>query len=99
MYYRIRDLREDTDELKELLLEWKNLQQSELAQFGIKQSDEQLVFTYIDRKGNINQQLHTGYLNCRMKSIERRHQLLTHATPHKLQHTGATLAKQSGVAL
>ena len=34
-----------------------------------------------------------------MKSIERRHKHLTHATPHKLRHTGATLAKQAGVAL
>ena len=29
-----------------------------------------------------------------MKSVERRHKELTHATPHKLRHTGATLAKQ-----
>ncbi|MDH6363480.1 integrase [Enterococcus sp. PF1-24] len=86
-------------ELKELLLEWKNQQQSELAQFGIKQSDEQLIFTYIDRKGNINQPLHTDYLNYRMKSIERRHKHLAHATPHKLRHTGATLARQSGTSL
>ena len=86
-------------QLKELLLEWKNQQQSELAQFGIKQSDEQLVFTYIDRKGNINQPLHTDYLNYRMKSIERRHKHLAHATPHKLRHTGATLARQSGISL
>ncbi len=34
-----------------------------------------------------------------MNSIERRHKHLTHATPRKLRHTGATLAKQSGVAL
>lgn len=86
-------------ELKELLLEWKNQQQSELAQFGIKQSGEQLVFTYIDRKGNLNQPLHTDYLNYRMKSIERRHKHLAHATPHKLRHTGATLARQSGTSL
>ena len=29
-----------------------------------------------------------------MKSIRKRHKELTHATPHKLRHTGATLAKQ-----
>lgn len=34
-----------------------------------------------------------------MKSIERRHKHLTHAMPHKLRHTWATLTKQSGVAL
>lgn len=86
-------------ELKELLLQWKTRQEVELAQFGIKQTDEQLLFTYIDNQGNINQPLHTDYLNYRMKSIERRHPNLAHATPHKLRHTGATLAKQSGVPL
>lgn len=34
-----------------------------------------------------------------MKSIERRHKHLAHATPHKLRHTGATLARQSGISL
>ena len=86
-------------ELKELLIEWKKQQEIELAQFGIKQTDEQLVFTYIDRNGNINQPLHTDYLNYRMKSIENRHKHLAHATPHKLRHTGATLARQSGISL
>lgn len=86
-------------ELKELLLEWKKQQQIELAQFDIKQTEEQLVFTFNDRKGNIKQPLHTDYLNYRMKSIERRHKNLAHATPHKLRHTGATLARQSGISL
>ena len=34
-----------------------------------------------------------------MKSIRKRHKELTHATPHKLRHTGATLAKQAGLSL
>ena len=34
-----------------------------------------------------------------MKSIRKRHKELTHATPHKLRHTGATLAKQAGMSL
>ena len=34
-----------------------------------------------------------------MKSIRKRHKELTHATPHKLRHTGATLAKKSGMSL
>ena len=34
-----------------------------------------------------------------MKSIRKRHKELTHATPHKLRHTGATLAKQTGMSL
>ena len=34
-----------------------------------------------------------------MKSIRKRHKELAHATPHKLRHTGATLAKKSGMSL
>ncbi|CAD5897362.1 Phage integrase family protein [Carnobacterium maltaromaticum] len=87
------------NELKNLLQTWKTQQQLDLAQFEIEQTDEQLVFTFFDNKGNINQRLHTDYLNYRMNSIERRHKHLAHATPHKLRHTGATLAKKSGIAL
>ncbi|MBE9909406.1 site-specific integrase [Enterococcus casseliflavus] len=87
------------NELKRLLQQWKVQQKEELAKFEIEQIEEQLLFTFFDAKGNNNQRLHTDYLNYRMKSIERRHKHLTHATPHKLRHTGATLAKQSGVAL
>ncbi|EMC00320.1 phage integrase family integrase/recombinase, partial [Streptococcus mutans NFSM1] len=57
----------------------------ELAKFNIIQSDEQYVFTYIDTKGNVNSPLHADYLNNKMKSVERRHKELTHATPHKLR--------------
>lgn len=84
------------NELKQLLQQWKVQQKEELAQFEIEQTEEQLLFTFFDDKGNINQRLHTDYLNYRMKSIERRHKHLTHATPHKLRHTGATLAKKAG---
>ena len=34
-----------------------------------------------------------------MKSIRKRHKELAHATPHKLRHTGATLATQAGMSL
>jgi len=34
-----------------------------------------------------------------MKSIRKRHKGLVHASPHKLRHTGATLAKQAGMSL
>ena len=51
-------------------------------------------------KGNVNSPLHSDYLNKhsdylnnKMKSVQRRHPELKHATPHKLRHTGATLAK------
>ncbi len=58
-----------------------------------------LLITYIDTKGNVNSCLHTDYLNYRMKSVKRRHPELKHATPHKLRHTGATLAKKEGMSL
>lgn len=86
-------------ELADLLRAWKKQQKLELAKFNIIQSDEQYVFTYIDTKGNVNSPLHAYYLNNKMKSVERRHKGLTHATPHKLRHTGATLAKQFGTSL
>ena len=60
---------------------------------------KQFVFTYIDTRGNINKPLHADYLNNKMKSIRKRHKELAHATPHKLRHTGATLAKQAGFSL
>ena len=37
--------------------------------------------------------------NNKMKSIRKRHKELAHATPHKLRHTGATLAKQAGTSI
>lgn len=58
-------------ELKILLQQWKVQQKEELAQFEIEQTEEQLVFTFFDDKGNVNQRLHTNYLNYRMNSIER----------------------------
>lgn len=60
---------------------------------------EQFVFTYIDTRGNINKPLHADYLNNKMKSIRKRHKELAHATPHKLRHTGATLARRAGTSL
>jgi phage integrase family integrase/recombinase len=86
-------------ELADLLQSWKKQQKNELAKFGIIQSDEQYVFTYIDTQGNVNSPLHSDYLNNKMKSVKRRHKELTHATPHKLRHTGATLAKQAGTSI
>jgi integrase len=87
------------NELSDLLQEWKKQQKIELAKFNIIQTPDQYVFTYIDTKGNVNSRLHADYLNNKMKSVKRRHPELAHATPHKLRHTGATLAKQAGVSL
>ena len=86
-------------DLLQLLKNWKEQQRYELAKFGIISNPEQFVFTYIDTKGNINKPLHADYLNNKMKSIRKRHKELAHATPHKLRHTGATLAKQAGMSL
>ena len=86
-------------ELTNLLSSWKIQQKQELAKFNIIQVDEQYVFTYIDSKGNVNSRLHADYLNNKMKTVKRRHPELTHATPHKLRHTGATLARLSGVSI
>lgn len=86
-------------ELTDLLQEWKKQQKNELAKFNIIQTPNQYVFTYIDTKGNVNSCLHADYLNNKMKSVKRRHPELAHATPHKLRHTGATLAKQAGTSM
>ena len=86
-------------ELTDLLQEWKKQQKIELAKFNIIQTPDQYVFTYIDTKGNVNSCLHADYLNNKMKSVKRRHPELAHATPHKLRHTGATLAKQAGTSM
>lgn len=86
-------------ELMELLANWKVRQQEELELFGLRQTQKQFVFTYNDRANNINLPLHTDYLNYRMKSVRKRHPELAPASPHKLRHTGATLAKRAGVSL
>ena len=86
-------------ELLEILEKWKIQQQEELKLFGIRQTQKQFVFTYNDRTNNINKPLHTDYLNYRMKSVRKRHPKLSPASPHKLRHTGATLAKQAGISL
>lgn len=86
-------------ELMELLANWKVKQQEKLKLFGLRQTQKQFVFTYNDRTNNINLPLHIDYLNYRMKSVRRRHPELAPASPHKLRHTGATLAKQAGVSL
>ena len=88
-----------SNDLLQLLTSWKKQQKYELAKFGIMQTSDQLVFTYIDTKGNVNSPLHVDYLNNKMNSVKRRHPKLKHATPHKLRHTGATLAKKAGMSL
>lgn len=88
-----------SNDLLQLLTSWKEQQRYELAKFGIISNPEQFVFTYVDTRGNINKPLHADYLNNKMKSIRKRHKELAYATPHKLRHTGAKLAKQAGMSL
>ncbi len=86
-------------ELMVLLTNWKKEQQEELKLLGLRQNKKQFLFTYNDRSNNINIPLHSDYLNHRMKSVRRRHPELAPASPHKLRHTGATLAKKAGIPL
>ncbi|MGF0112039.1 site-specific integrase [Streptococcus sp. SGI.051] len=82
--------------LMTILAKWKEEQKSILKKYKIRQTNKQFVFTFEDRKGGVNKRLHIDYLNYRMKSIERRHSELAHATPHMLRHTAASLAKLAG---
>ena len=50
------------EELSKLLLAWKKQQALELGKFSILQTPEQLVFTYVDTKGNVNKPLHPRLL-------------------------------------
>ena len=86
-------------ELMNILTDWKIEQKKQLKLFGIKQNEKQFVFTYNNRKNGINVPLHIDYLNHRMNTIRRRHPELPPASPHKLRHTGATLARQAGTSL
>ena len=86
-------------ELMKILTDWKIEQKKQLKLFGIRQNEKQFVFTYNNRTNGINVPLHIDYLNHRMNSIRRRHPELPPASPHKLRHTGATLARQAGTSL
>ena len=86
-------------ELMNILTDWKLEQKKQLKLFGIRQNEKQFVFTYNNRTNGINVPLHIDYLNNRMNSIRRRHPELPPASPHKLRHTGATLARQAGTSL
>ncbi|OFP86697.1 integrase [Lactobacillus sp. HMSC056D05] len=83
-----------------MLKEWQEKQDQQLGNVGIKSGPDQFLFTYTNFRGGINQPLHADYLNYRMNSIYKRHaDRLVRATPHKLRHTFATLARQGGAGI
>ncbi|WPC18331.1 site-specific integrase [Pediococcus inopinatus] len=86
-------------DLIEMLTQWKEIQKKQLTVIGIKQDDEQFVFTYTNGKGQHNQKVHPAYLNSRLKTICHRHPGLVPTHPHMLRHTFATLASEDGASL
>lgn len=79
-----------------MLQQWRSIQAKELFQFGVNTNNpNQLVFTYVNGDGGVNQPLHADYSNNIMKRLEKKHQL-KHVTIHGLRHTHATLLLESG---
>ena len=82
-----------------MLKKWKTQQAVELLKLGINtSSDDQLIFTYVNMKGQANQPLHADYANNIMKRLEKKYNL-KHVTIHGLRHTHATLLLESGVSI
>lgn len=83
--YRFRDV-PINDTIANLLKEWQQKQSIELKQLGIKQTAQQFLFTYVNQKGDINQPLHTDWLNNKLNQLEKKYGL-PHIIPHGLRHT------------
>lgn len=85
-----------SDQIIRLLRKWKTIQSKELLFLGINASEkDQLVFTYVNADGELNQPIHADYTNNIMKRIEKKY-ALKHVTIHGLRHTHATLLLESG---
>ena len=83
----------------ELLKLWKREQARELLQFGINtNTKKQLIFTYVNSDGDINQPLHADYSNNIMKRLEKKYKF-KHVTIHGLRHTHATLLLEGGASI
>ncbi|WP_339099673.1 site-specific integrase [Candidatus Enterococcus lemimoniae] len=83
--YRFRDV-PINDTIANLLKEWKQKQAIKLKQLGIKQTAHQFLFTYVNQKGDVNQPLHTDWLNNKLNQLEKKYGL-PHIIPHGLRHT------------
>lgn len=83
--YRFRDVPINNTILN-LLKEWKQQQAIELELLNIKQVPQQFLFTYVNQKGDLNQPLHTDWLNNKLNQLEKKYGL-PHIIPHGLRHT------------
>lgn len=83
--YRFRDV-PINETIVNLLREWKQKQAVELKQLNIKQTQQQFLFTYVNQKGDVNQPLHTDWLNYKLNQLEKKYSL-PHIIPHGLRHT------------
>ncbi|WP_438899952.1 tyrosine-type recombinase/integrase [Enterococcus sp. AZ149] len=71
----------------------------ELLQFGINtKTKKQLIFTYVNADGAINQPLHADYSNNIMKRLEKKYKL-KHVTIHGLRHTHTSLLLEGGASI
>ena len=83
----------------EMLKIWKKEQARELLQFGINTNTKnQLIFTYVNADGDINQPLHADYSNSILKRLEKKYKF-KHVTIHGFRHTHATLLLEGGASI
>lgn len=83
----------------EMLKLWKKEQARELLRFGINTNTKnQLIFTYVNADGDINQPLHADYSNNILKRLEKKYKF-KHVTIHGLRHTHATLLLEGGASI
>ena len=93
--HRFRKLRLE-DSLVHLLAQWKKIQENELAQLGIEQSNEQYLFTYVTSDTKINQPLGRDWLNRKLNNVEKVYHL-PHIMPHGFRHTFISDSINAGV--
>lgn len=93
--YRYRRVCLD-ESLIQLLSMWKKKQGQELAQLGIKQNQEQFLFTYVTADKKINQPLKRDWLNRKLNRVEQVYGL-PHLVPHGFRHTFISDSLNAGV--